>query len=110
MTITERLIAEAAARGITLEHGGGTKLNVTWLNEWDYAQLKERLRAHKLEILAVLELRQRVAAVHTARQIIDGEFNGASASTIQDLIVGLRSIQHPLCRRALERFEQKAKA
>jgi hypothetical protein len=108
MTITERLIAEAAARGITLEHGGGTKLNVTWLNEWDYAQLKERLRAHKLEILAVLESRQRVAVMHAARQVIDGEFDGASTSTIQDLIVGLRSVQHPICSSALELLNRKA--
>ena len=39
-----------------------------------------------------------------ARQILAGEFENADRSTVQSLAIGLRSIGHPLCRRALERL------
>lgn len=37
-----------------------------------------------------------------AQLVIAGEFARADASTRESLRMGLRSIQHPLCRRALE--------
>jgi hypothetical protein len=36
-----------------------------------------------------------------ARQVIAGEFDGADTPTIESLTIGLRGIQHPLCRNAL---------
>ena len=35
-----------------------------------------------------------------ARQVIGGEFDEADKSTIKSLTIGLRSIEHPLCRQA----------
>lgn len=40
----------------------------------------------------------------TARQVLAGEFDGADLSTIESLTIGLRNIQHPLCREALARL------
>ena len=41
-----------------------------------------------------------------ARQILAGEFEGCDRSTVQSLVIGLRSIQHPDCQRALERLNK----
>ena len=39
-----------------------------------------------------------------ARQILAGEFDGADGSTQESLTIGLRSIPHPDCRRALDKL------
>lgn len=39
--------------------------------------------------------------LHIAQQILAGEFDGCDSSTTESLIIGLRDIEHPLCRRAL---------
>lgn len=39
--------------------------------------------------------------IHTARQILAGEFIGADRATREALIIGLESIAHPICRKAL---------
>jgi hypothetical protein len=39
-----------------------------------------------------------------ARQVLAGEFDGCDRSTRESLTIGLRSIQHPDCRRALDRL------
>ncbi len=43
--------------------------------------------------------------LHVARQILAGEFNGADGSTVASLVIGLRSVNHPQCRRALNRLQ-----
>ena len=43
--------------------------------------------------------------LHVARQVLAGEFDEADKSTIQSLVIGLRSIQHPDCRRATDRLK-----
>ncbi|HWN95651.1 MAG TPA: hypothetical protein VNT99_11505, partial [Methylomirabilota bacterium] len=55
------------------------------------------LRQHKPELIRWLT----ASWLHVARQILDGEFVGADRSTRESLTIGLRSIAHPLCRRAL---------
>ena len=40
--------------------------------------------------------------LHVARQVLVGEFDGCDRSTAQSLTIGLRHIEHPLCREALE--------
>lgn len=40
--------------------------------------------------------------LHIAMQILNGEFNGSDESTIKSLKIGLRSIDHPTCKQALE--------
>lgn len=39
-----------------------------------------------------------------ARQVLAGEFDGCDRSTGQSLTIGLRGINHPLCRQALARL------
>ncbi len=68
------------------------------------------LREHKEEVLDLLAAQKdglqvdQAPWLHVARQVLAGEFNGADDSTRQSLIIGLRSISHPVCRRALERL------
>lgn len=44
--------------------------------------------------------------LHIARQILAGEFYGCDRSTHESLTIGLRSIRHPDCQRALERLHR----
>ncbi len=68
------------------------------------------LRAHKPQLLSWLEGRtaglppDQAPWLHVARQVLAGEFEGADRSTVQSLVIGLRSIRHSDCQRALERL------
>jgi hypothetical protein len=42
--------------------------------------------------------------LHIARLVAYGEFDGADNSTVESLTIGLRTISHPLCRKALNRL------
>ncbi len=70
--------------------------------------LLAKFREHKPAVMALLEgesagLRpDEIPWMHIARQIVEGEFDGAVGSTRESLTIGLRGINHPLCRRALE--------
>ena len=74
------------------------------------------LRAHKPELLCWLEGRSaslredEIPWLHVARQVLDGEFEHADQTTIESLTIGLRSIQHLECQRALERLAIQAQA
>jgi hypothetical protein len=66
-----------------------------------------QVRQHKHELLNWLE--GRVAGLtpdwlHIARQVLAGEFDGCDNSTRESLIIGLRSMAHPLARRSLEKL------
>jgi hypothetical protein len=39
--------------------------------------------------------------LHVARQVLAGEFDGGDRSTRESIKIGLCSVPHPLCRRAL---------
>jgi hypothetical protein len=107
MTAPE-LYHEAARRGLRLEPRGG-KLAVIPGDRVppDFADV---LRQHKGELLNWLEARAAglapdcAAWLHIAKQILAGEFDGADSSTVASLKIGLHSIPHPLCVRALARF------
>jgi hypothetical protein len=66
------------------------------------------LREHKAELLDWLEAHRAALAadcvpwLHTARQILAGEFEGANRSTVEALRLGLHRIRHPLALRALK--------
>jgi hypothetical protein len=69
------------------------------------------LRQHKRELLDLLESQDARLTpdcapwLNVARQILDGEFDGHIEDSLREsLTIGLRSIPHPLCRRALERL------
>ena len=73
----------------------------------DFADM---LRQHKAGLLDLLEAkstnltRDCIPWLHIARQILASEFDGCDRSTRESLTIGLRSIGHPLTRRALERL------
>jgi len=103
------LYVEAAKRGLRLAPAGD-KLAVMPKGKCpsDFADV---LRQHKTELLNWLEARKanltpdRAPWLHIARQILNGEFDNADASTIESLTIGLRTmIQHPHCRAAMERL------
>ena len=108
---TLELYEEASRRGLRLEQRGD-KLAVIpgYRVPPDFADV---LRQHKAELLALLEAKSANLTpdcapwIYVAQQILAGEFDGADRSTVQSLTVGLRSIQHPLCRRSLERLAVK---
>jgi hypothetical protein len=103
MTANE-LILEANRRGLHLEPRGD-KLAVTPRDNLtpDFAAA---LRQHKGELLALLESKtaglpaDSAPWLHVARQVLAGEFEGADKSTRESIIIGLRSIRHPLCAQA----------
>ena len=105
------LINRAAELGLRLE-SRGDKLAVIPAKRCppDFADV---LRQHKGELLDLLETQtfnltpDCAAWLHVARQILAGEFIGADNSTVTSLTIGLRSILHPLCQRALERLPKR---
>ena len=102
------LYAEAKKRGLWLECMGD-KLAIIPKGKCppDFA---ETLRQHKRELLAWLEganhnlSKDRTPWLYVARQVLAGEFDGADKCMIESLTIGLRAIQHPLCRDALARL------
>jgi hypothetical protein len=83
----------------------GDKLAVSPKGECppDFADI---LRAHKRELLDWLEGKSLppdcVPWLHIARQVLAGEFGSADSSTVASLTIGLRRIDHPHCRAALD--------
>ncbi|MBI4328197.1 MAG: hypothetical protein HY674_23455 [Chloroflexi bacterium] len=104
------LFLEATRRGLRLEPRGD-KLAVLPGDRCppDFANV---LRAHKGELLSWLGARAAQLPpdcapwLHIAQQILAGEFDGADRSTRASLTIGLRSIAHPRCRRALDRLTE----
>ena len=79
------------------------------------SELKAAIRANKADILAVLEAKTANLPaecgpwIHVAKQIVDGEFEGADGSTIESLMIGLRGVKHPNSYRALDRLSKLGK-
>jgi hypothetical protein len=112
MTASE-LYHEATKRGLRLEPAGDRLAVIpARLCPPEFADM---LRRHKGELLDWLEARaaglapDSAAWLHVAKQVLAGEFDGCDGSTRASLNIGLRSIQHPLCQRAIEKLRTKAK-
>ena len=107
MTPSE-LCREATRRGLQLEPRGD-KLAVIPAKCCP-PEFADMLRQHKGELLDWLEacaggLGPDCAPwLHVAKQILAGEFVRCDSSTRESLTIGLRSIPHPLCVRALTRL------
>ncbi len=109
MTAME-LCQEATRRGLRLEPRGD-KLAVipARLCAPDFANV---LRAHKPELLSWLEGRaarlreDEIPWLYVARQILSGEFDCCDRAMRESLTIGLRSIQHPDCQRALQKLNR----
>lgn len=105
------LCHEAARRGLRLEPRGD-KLAVIPADRVppDFANL---LREHKRELLDWLQacgarLRpDELPWLSVARQVLDGEFDGCDASMRESLTIGLRSIRHAQCERAMKRLHPR---
>ncbi len=104
-----QLCREANQRGLRLEPRGD-KLAVFPARNCP-PEFAEILRLHKRELLSWLENRATglmpdcAPWLHVAKQVLSGEFDGTDGSTVRSLIIGLRSICHPLCRSALIQLE-----
>jgi hypothetical protein len=77
--------------------------------------LLDEIRAAKPDLLPLVRegeaLRltpDQIPWLHVARQVLAGEFAGADRSLRESLVIGLRSIPHPLARRAFERLGAKS--
>jgi hypothetical protein len=107
------LVEEAEVWGIKLERRCPDQLIISPASKCP-VEFKSMLREHKREILDLLEAQADGLApdcapwLHTAKQVLDGEFDGADSSTRESLIIGLRSIDHPVCRDALARVRALA--
>ncbi len=108
----QQLYAEATNRGLRLEPRG-TKLAVIPANRCP-PEFADVLRQHKRELLDWLETKDSHPSpdcmpwLHVARQILGGEFAGCDDSTRASLAIGLGSVLHPLCARALERLQAQS--
>ena len=75
--------------------------------------LKDAIRQQKSELLVLLEAQAAdlptdcASWLPVARQVLAGEFDGADRSTLESLTIGLRSVVHPVCQRALQRLGTK---
>jgi hypothetical protein len=112
MTANE-ICRQAAELGLRLEPSGDRLAVIPGrLCPPDFA---ETLRERKREILDFLDARAANLPtdcgpwLHVARQVLEGQFDGADGSTRQSLEIGLRSVIHPQCRSALERLATQAK-
>jgi hypothetical protein len=114
MTTPESLINRAVALGLRLEPAGD-KLAVMPKGKCP-PEFADALRQHKREILSLLEGQGAGLApdcvpwIHVARQVLDGEFDDCDGSTRESVTIGLRSIRHPLCVRAMEHLNQRTEA
>lgn len=76
-------------------------------------ELLTALREQKPAIVALLESQAAGLSpdegpwLHVAKQVLKGEFDGCDRSTNESLAIGLRSIVHPVCRRAIERLQKR---
>jgi len=111
-TPTEILLAVEQAGGRV--EPAGDKLRVL-LPADCLPELKAAIRQHKAEILDLFEAQSAnlppdcAPWLHVAKQVMAGEFDGADKSTVESLTIGLRAVNHALCRLALERLKLRHK-
>lgn len=110
MTASE-IYSEALRRGLRLEMRGD-KLAVIPAKACQ-PEFADLLRAHKGELLSWLEGRafglgdDCLPWLHTAKQILAGEFDGLmDRSVAKSLTIGLQNIRHPVCQQALQKLNR----
>ncbi len=106
--LAQILVEEAPAWGVKLQRRGD-KLTVSPASKCP-PDFKALLRENKPEILSLLEAKDDGLApdcapwLHVARQVLAGEFDGCDSSVRESIFIGLRSIDHVLCRHAVEKL------
>ena len=109
MTTPHGIYLEATKRGLRLE-AAGDKLAVFPKGHCP-PEFADTLRQHKGELLDWLEARaaslpaECAPWLHVARQVLAGEFDDCDRSTRESIKIGLCSVPHPLCCRALGRLQ-----
>lgn len=104
------IIKRAEALGVTL-HATGNRL-VIWPAGRCPPALLRAMQAHKPALIALLRQRRAVLRpdqlpwLHTAWQILGGEFEDADRDTVKMLTITLRGIRHPLCQQALAHLQK----
>ncbi len=86
----EKLIQDCARRGVTLEPRGDLLLVTP--EESVTPELVEELRAHKREILAALEAKQRTALAYLAKQVLCGEFSNCDGDVVERVAADLQKL------------------
>lgn len=108
----QELYVEAMRRGLRLKPAGD-KLAVIPAKRCppDFAVV---LLQHKFELLDLLKAQTLNLTLdcapwlHVARQVVEGEFDAVLDNSVRgSLEIGLRSVPHPLCQRALLRLKQQ---
>ena len=105
MNPIETLLAECRRVGLVLFSDGDAS---RWRGPRPALELLVRLREHRTELRRHLAdtasglTADQLPWLHVARQVLAGEFAGANRSLRDSVSIGLRSIPHPLCLRALE--------
>lgn len=103
------LLAAARHAGLTLKPKGD-RLSVIPASKLT-PELASQLRAAKPQVLAILEAEAAGLHpscgpwLHTAKQIMLGEFDGGDRSTLKSLWYGVRGIGQPACQAARLRLE-----
>jgi len=112
MTATQ-IYRQAAALGLRLEPRGNTLAVIP--GRRCPPGFADKLRQHKSELLDLLQAKADnlpddcAPWLHIAKQVLAGEFDGADKSTAESLTIGLRAVNHALCRLALERLKLRHK-
>lgn len=102
------LLAECNQRSIELWLDGPS---IRWRGPNPPPHLLDRLRAHKPEIRSALEAKLAALPLdcrpwlHIAKQVLAGEFHGGSRSLQESILIGVRSINHPICKKARMQLE-----
>ena len=105
MTVLD-IYRHALHLGLRLEPREGDRLAVTPAAKAP-PDFVEVLRQHKAELLALLEAQAANLTpdcapwLHVARQVLEGEFDGANRSTMESIRFGLCGVDHPRARQAL---------
>ncbi len=74
-------------------------------------ELLAELRIHKPSLLLLLEAESASLPhdcapwLHTARQVVSGEFDSAHRGFLESVLIGVRNIAHPTCQQARARLE-----
>lgn len=112
MNLTAELYERAVRLGLRLEpRGDNLAVIPAGRCPPDFA---DSLRQHKRALLDLLEAKTARLTpdcapwLHVAKQVLSGEFDGCDRSTRESLTIGLRSIPHPVCRRAWERLRKES--
>jgi len=107
----QEIFDQATNRGLQLkQRGNNLAVSPPDRLTTDFADV---LREHKTELLDLLKARgvhltdDCVPWLHVARQVIEGEFDAVMDNSVRgSLVIGLRSVPHPVCQRALARLKQ----